>query len=125
MPVIDIQKLKEGLHGYFSTQPLEDALAILKAGFKIGALFAVIREVVVVAEKLVADMGDMSGGGSEKKEAVVQFIDDITNTGILDPFDKPFISIGIDAIVAWNNSIFGHKWAAKISSSATIPPTIS
>ncbi len=118
MPVveIDVQKLKAGLSEYFQAENFQETLKELKEHFRIGLLVVLIQEGVVIVEKLAADFGETISGES-KHEALASFIDDCVKLPFfLEPFDGKLIHAGIDAIVWWYNSKFGHDWLTKMRS---------
>ena len=74
----------------------------------------IIKDVVGVVEKVVRDAGEV-GLGNEKREAVVQFLDDIIKLPFwAEPFDKPLIRLLVDQIVGLLNKLLGKDWITKI-----------
>jgi hypothetical protein len=65
-----------------------------------------------VTEKMVRDAGE-AGQGSAKRDAVVEFLDDVIQLPIyLEWLDGKLIGMAIDALIGWLNLTQGHDWYA-------------
>jgi len=116
MPTVSFDKdyAIAGLKNYFAAPEFVAAFEALKHGFKIGLLFALIKEGLVVVEKLAHDV-DALGSGAVKKDALVSYIDDCIHMwGPLEMIDGPLISKVVDAMILWYNTIHGHDWFLKV-----------
>ena len=135
MATLDKKKLYEALKAYAETDMFSDRLEQLKAydfnpfrppanpdgpdGWdkvvEAGNLVnEILRDIIGVVEKVVRDAGEV-GLGNEKREAVVQFLDDIIALPFwAEPFDKPLIRLLVDQLVGLLNSVFGKDWISHI-----------
>lgn len=118
MASVNVDKLIAGLKDYFvqpkMLQLIEDfkAAGVLK---KITIGVSIALYCIVVVEHLAADLGDLGVPGSEKKEALVKFLDDSVDVPFyLEPVDGLIMGIAIDAFVGWLNLTKGHAWLAAL-----------
>ena len=118
MALVTVQKevLTEGLKKYFEGDKLAEMYhGIVDDGFQFSDLqriYFLVKEAVIIVEKLVADMGEVgAGAGAVKKEAVVKFIDDSLKFNFfIEMFDDNIASALVDAVVAWFNVWHGKTW---------------
>lgn len=77
-----------------------------------GALLEVIIMVIKTVEQIVSDITEAgSGTGQAKKDAVVDFLDDVIRVPFwLEPFDGKIIGLVVDTIVSVANRWLGHDW---------------
>lgn len=120
MAKIDAEAIKQELAKYMEIELLKDALADLQKAFSFKKLFALIMALVHVAERVVADIGEVgSGAGEEKKKAVIQFLDDqIKLPFYLELIDGKIIGFAIDGLIIFYNTWYGKKWFDVVG----IPP---
>lgn len=78
--------------------------------------FALVPYLVAIVEGVYKDLSDVqTGGGKEKKDAVVKFIDDVIDAPFwLEPIDGSLISVAVDAIVGVFNLVKGKEWLDKV-----------
>ena len=123
---IDAIKAKMGIVGDASFNPFKlDANGkpigfedtIIKAP---GMVVEIARAVCMVIEKIALDTKGVVTGG-EKKDALVDFLDDcIRLPFFLEPFDGPVIGFIIDKFIEWLNHTFGQDWLTYLDFSSTI-----
>jgi len=105
------EKLKELL----DLEKIKKEINDLK-GIKIYRLPKELLDVAIAAistaEYIVAEIMSMeSGGGDQKRKAVVKFLDDVFNVPFwLEPFDGILIGIGVDMTVTAINTFLNKQW---------------
>lgn len=103
----DIDPLKIGADGkYVGLRPALTEIA--------GEAHDVLYALVYAVEKIAWDTGQVSLG-KEKKQALVDFLDDIIDVGFLLEFiDGKVISILIDKLIALLNEKLGKDWVTRL-----------
>jgi hypothetical protein len=117
---INMEKLIDGLRAYAETDKFKELCDGLKTGgilSKFAGVIPIATEAVHVVEKIAADVEGAGISGSEKREAVVTFLDGVLILPVwLEPFDGPLIGKVVDGVVAFYNTKIGHKWLDKVKS---------
>lgn len=118
MPSIDVELLKSKLKEYFEFSHLAQLIEQLKvSGLKFSSLnilVMIINETVEMMEKVAYDI-DGIAEGSDKRQAVVEFLDDIIKLPIwAEPFDGMIIGTLVDKTVKEWNDQDGKNWIEKI-----------
>ncbi len=118
MTDVNTDKILEGIKEHFATPKVLQLIEDLKAGGllrKISVGIALVVEGIAIVEHISTDLADMGVKGSEKKKALVKFLDDAVDLPFYaEPFDGPIISLAIDGIVGYYNAKLGHGWIAIV-----------
>jgi len=118
MSSLNTEKILEGLKEYFVTPKIQELVAQLgEVGVlkKITISVSIALQCIVVVERLALDLADMKISGSEKKKALVKFLDDAVDVPFwLEPIDGMIIGIAIDAAVGALNVTLGRQWITKL-----------
>ena len=112
---IDVELLKKGLTDYFQAEKFVKIIAeIQSAGWlgKVSKGISLLPMAIGVVEKLYLELSDVkTGGGNEKKKAVVEWLDDVIKGNfIVEQFDGMIIKIAVDGIIGWLNLTKGKGW---------------
>jgi len=112
--MLNTETLIKGLESYFDPEGdfKEDILSLKEGSFfdKIKTMIELVKEAIVVVEKLALDLGGLKAG-SEKKEAIVKWIDDCLELPwYAEFFDGKLAAAVIDATVLWYNKKLGNDW---------------
>lgn len=77
---------------------------------------ALVPYIVAIVEGVYNDVAEVkTGGGNEKRKAVIKFIDDIIDAPWwIESFDDNLIGIAVDAIVGVFNIVKGKEWIEKV-----------
>jgi len=114
MTDVNTDKLLEGIKAHFATPEIIKLVEDIQEGgllHKLAVGIGLVVEGVKAVEQIAADLGDMSIAGSQKKAALVKFLDDVIELPFYaEPFDGPVLSLAIDGIVAYYNVKIGHGW---------------
>ena len=114
MASLNTDKLVGGLETYFKSEEMLTLVKELKEPgllSKISTGIAIVMEGVKAVEQIAFDLRDMSIKGSEKKKALVKFLDDCVDVPFyLEPIDGIVIGMAIDGIIAYYNIKIGHGW---------------
>jgi hypothetical protein len=123
---IDAIKAKMGVVGDASFNPFKLDANGKPIGFEEtvikapGMVVEIAKAVCIVIEKIATDAKGVITGG-EKKDALVNFLDDcIRLPFFLEPFDGPVIGFIIDKVIDWLNKTFGNGWLSYLDLSSTI-----
>ena len=112
---INSEVLLDGLKQYFETEKYRIIVDEFKnAGLlgKVTKAISLVPMAVGAVEKIYADLSDAkSGGGKEKKQAVVDWIDDtIEGNFLVEMIDGKIASMAVDGLVLWLNLTKGKLW---------------
>ena len=114
MASVNTDRIVVELKDYFITDEMVALLEALKNGgvlAKITTGIAIVMEGVKAVEQIAIDLADLGISGSEKKRALVKFLDDCVDVPFfLEPLDGIIIGMAIDGIVAYYNAKLGHGW---------------
>lgn len=109
------------LQKYLVTPETLEAYGVLTDGKwrlnDIGALGKLIVEAVKIVEKAALDVGAMNVG-KDKKDAVVEFLDETIHFGglfgkVVEMVDSKIFGILVDVFVNWFNASVGNDWLGK------------
>lgn len=82
----------------------------------------IVIKVIVAVEYIVTEIMAMSGEGSEKRKAVVKFLDDVFDLPFyLEPFDGIVFGMAVDAVVTALNTFLGKTWIKEAAAKISIP----
>ena len=114
---IDEVELLEGIKKYAEYEKVKEVIRqINEAGWlgKIAKALSLVPIAIGMAEKAFMDLSDISsGGGKEKREAAINWIDEVVELPmILETLglDRKFAGLAIDGMVAWLNFTKGKLW---------------
>ena len=112
---IDKEKLLIGLREYGETDKFKAKYdEIMSLGWlgRIAKCLSFVPDAVGIAEKSYNDLDGMRGeGGKSKRDAVVEWIDDIIKLPFwAETLDGMVIGWAVDAFVAWLNFAKGRNW---------------
>lgn len=118
MTSLNTDKLLDGIRTHFETPEMVKLIEDIQQGgllhkFSVG--IGLLIEGVKVVEHLAKDMADLGIAGSEKKKALVKYLDNIIKLPFYaEPFDGPILGLAVDGIVAYYNAKIGHGWLTVI-----------
>lgn len=112
---INKEVLLDGLKQYFDTEKYAKIIEEIKSAGIIGKItrgLSLVPLAVGAIEKVYMDLSDIqTGGGKEKKDAVVEWLDDIIEGNfIIEMIDGKIISMAVDGLVLWLNITKGKLW---------------
>ena len=112
---IDVELLKQGLTEYFQAEKFVKVIDEIKeAGWlgKVAKGISLLPLAIGVVEKLYLELSEVkTGGGNEKKKAVVEWLDDVIKGNfIVEQFDGMIIRIAVDGLIGWLNLTKGKNW---------------
>ena len=115
MPTVDVELLKQGLKEYFQAEKFVTVIEEIKtAGWlgKVAKGISLLPMAIGVAEKLHAELSEVEGGGGgQKKDAVVDWLDDVIKGNfIVEQFDGMIIRLAVDGLIGWMNLTKGKNW---------------
>ena len=112
---INKEVLLDGLKQYFDTEKYAKIIDEIKSSGLLGKIakgMSLILLAIGAMEKVYMDLSDVkSGGGEAKKDAVVEWLDDIIEGNFLiEMIDGKIISMAVDGLVLWLNITKGKLW---------------